>query len=190
MASTVKLLLFINLFFVFNSNLLKAEHPLKKERRVILEIEDLFKNKEFRQAWFLLKDGLKKYPESLMFNYWSGRVLLFLEESSETQRNKNYKLAIQHLNRTIKFFKLYYEENPRIKIKYLDAIFYTGLGHWQIGNRKLAISFLKRVTAIDDKKAEAWYNMGVIYESLHNLVEANRAYGRYIKIITQKEEEF
>ena len=69
-------------------------------------------------------------------------------------------------------------------------MFYLALAHYYIGNRQMSRRIFHRVVKADDRYAEAWFNLGIIYETEDNFIEANRAYKRYNKILSGEEEEF
>jgi tetratricopeptide (TPR) repeat protein len=110
--------------------------------------------------------------------YTCGKHLLFLKTSDLQAARKNaavaytrLKMATRDLNKTGK--QIYYV---------LDALQYQGLAAMILGDADRAMVHFKTALARDNRLAEAWYNLGVIYEQKGLRDESMRAFDRYVRL--------
>lgn len=177
-----------SLFFllIFVIPIYTQMHPAVEEKRMFNLVEKKFKSKEYEEALKLLEENRMKYPYSINYSYWYAMNLMYKESSNIKERNKNYAKAASELEKIIPYIK----SSPKLKDRRKIVYFHVGMAFGMTGNYKRAAAYMKKAIGAEERFAEAWYNLGVYYEKLHNMVESKRAFQKYIEIVNSKEEIF
>ncbi|RME88046.1 MAG: hypothetical protein D6767_10850 [Candidatus Hydrogenedentota bacterium] len=166
-----------------------AIHKAQKEKSVLMEITSLYQQKNYQACFEKFKNVEKQYSASLQITYYGGLCALYLPSNTLTEARQNTQKGLSLLNKVKK--KIWPFRTTRLYRKWLvNLLHYSGMGYFFLGTYVHAISDLTKATKLDDTKANIYFNLGMVYETIHNFVEANRAYARYYKLITAEEEEF
>lgn len=166
-----------------------SESKALREKQVLLSLKNAVSAESYDEAVRIFEKNKNKYRNSLMFRYYAGIAYLRKKSPDRETGLRNCRRSAQLLESILPFFRKA-SENPFYRKKLPPLLLHDALAHYYLGNYKKAIGLLELAASYDDSIPEIWYNMGMLYETLHNLVEANRAYARYRKIITTKEEDF
>jgi len=160
------------------------------EKDALKNIIELHEKRKYQRSYKVNKEELSKYKNSVLFYYWLAKNLLKIKVNTPQQRTKNYKQAIRLLDYSIKTFRLNYSVYPPNKKRLIESLYLCGIAHNFIGNQKMAISYMDKVIEVDGKQDKAWFNKAVIYEKLHNLVEASKAFIRYKELQKKDDDVF
>ena len=161
-----------------------------KDRGALVEGRKYFRKKQYEEAYYVFRSAHKQFPHSSILKLWYAKSILFRKYSSLKERNKEFSLAISLLEECKEIFSKNAAYHSKAKSFYIDALFYLGLGYYLLGYEKKALEAFLELLRWEDESIEGWYNLGVIYESMGKIVEANRAYRRYLSLLRKEEEEF
>lgn len=185
-AAKTKFIAVISGFFLSAVYILPQTHPAVEEKRMFNLIEKNFKEKKYEESLEILEKNRNKYPYSINFSYWYAMNLMYKKSSSIEERNQNYAKAASELEEIIPYIK----SSPRMRKRRKIVYFHAGMAFGMTGNYKRAAAYMKRTIKEEERFAEAWYNLAVYYEKLHNVVESKRAFQKYLEIVNSDEEIF
>ena len=96
-SESIKLLFLLCMFCVQISLLGNSENPIKQENLILENIVKEFSNGNFQEAKNIWEENHLKYPSSILFDYWGGKILLYYPESNFSRKRKNFHKAVRHL---------------------------------------------------------------------------------------------
>ena len=161
------------------------EHRVDIEKKIIEKISSLVSEKKYPEAYAVYTSEKDNYPASILFDFWGARCLMFIENRTFAEQVEHYKMALRLYDRVIKITKKGFKDYPKGAPSYtrdlhIEALFYSSMAHFTIGNDNYAIALLEQLVKVDERNAEAWYNLAVYYERKNDMISANRAYRRYL----------
>jgi len=167
-----------------------AVNPVQVEKDLVEQIESATSDGRYKKAVTLYRANQKKYKSSIRFRYVSARALLYFPAENEIIKRKNYKEALRLLKRAENDLQSNFRRNVKVRRLFIKILLYSSLAHEFLGNDQMTSAYLLKVTDVDDKNLEAWYNLGNYYERKKNFIKANRAFSRYLKILNKEDDDF
>ncbi|MCS6983537.1 MAG: tetratricopeptide repeat protein [Leptospiraceae bacterium] len=162
-----------------------TEHPSFAEKETYEAIATYYKKKAWDNAVSSCEKALEQYASSLPFYELCGHVYLHRPGNIDTKKG-DYGKAIRLWQKALEA----YQHNLRSRKALSELHFYLGLAYHFSRNYDMAISWYYEALRQNDLFSAAWYNMAACYEAQGNIIEANRAYLRYLRSLRQKEDEF
>ncbi len=178
------------IYILLSASLFAVNYPIQKENEIIHEIKKEFDRKEYQNAFDLWEKNHKKYPHSLQYDYWIGKILLYKPNQDHSQKKKNFDRAIQHFKKVIQHLEKKTFSSSETKKILLDSLLHISIAYFQISNLNSAILYMKKMIFVDNSIPEAWYNLAIFYESQNKIMDAKRIYNVYRKTLEMGKEEF
>ncbi len=166
------------------------ENPVKQESLILDKLKKKVKEKDFYAAKEIWLENYHKYPSSILFDYWGGKILLYCPELNPFKKVKNFRRAIRHLVRVTNTFKNNLLVNEEIGEIYLDSKYHISLAFFLLNNIDGAIRAMRDVIRVDDRLLSAWFNLAIFYEVLGKKSESKVAYKRYLDLSSEESSDF
>ena len=178
------------LFFILAAPVFSIAAPIKEEQDVLKKIQSAFEQKNMEDAKELWDEHHPKYPYSISFDYWGGKILLYVPEAKISQRKSNFHKAILRLKKVTTSLQANIIGNREAKRLYLDSMYHLALAFFFLNDVDRAISTIKKVIEVDASLLNAWLNLTIFYEVRGYQAQAYKAYKKYLYLLESVEDDF
>jgi tetratricopeptide (TPR) repeat protein len=166
------------IFFCIPAGILAQSYDLKKEKEALARIEAAISAGKHAEFVRECNELLDPHRINALAWYICGKNLLNVPVTDIQQSRANARTAYVRLKRATDEFA----RTGKQVFYATDAQQYLGLAAMLLSDLDRAQVHFRSVLARDNRIAEAWYNLGVIYELKGLQEESMRAFDGYLRL--------